>query len=136
KGCRVVGIAGGEDKCRWIKDELGFDAAINYKAGPVLKSLKEHCPDGIDINFENVGGEILDAVLSLINLRARISLCGMISQYNSTAPVPGPYNFINLLSKRARIEGFIVTDFMHRAPEAIIDLSKWYLEGKLKYRVD
>lgn len=136
KGCRVVGIAGSPEKCRWIVDELGFDAAIDYKAENVRESLKKTCPDGIDIYFENVGGEILDAVLSMINLHARISLCGMISQYNATKPVPGPYNFINILAKRARIEGFIVIDFMHRAPEAIAELSKWYAEGKLKYRVD
>src|SRR5512139_3804960 len=98
KGCRVIGITGNDEKCRWIKDELGFDAAINYKTEPVRASLKEHCPDGIDVHFENVGGEILDAALSLINLRARIVLCGLISQYNATRPAPGPYYFGNLLT--------------------------------------
>jgi NADPH-dependent curcumin reductase CurA len=136
RGCRVVGIAGSEEKCRWIKDELGFDAALNYKTEPVRASLKQHCPDGIDIHFENVGGEILDAALSWINLRARIVLCGLISQYNATKPVPGPYYFANILVKRARVEGFIVLDYMHRAQEAIRDLSQWYAEGRLRYRVD
>jgi NADPH-dependent curcumin reductase CurA len=126
KGCRVVGIAGGDEKCRWLTEELGFDAAINYKNESVAEALKRHCPDG----------EILDAVLSHINLRARIVLCGLISQYNATEPVPGPYNFVNILIKRARVEGFIVLDYLPRAQEAFADLSKWYLEGKLKYRVD
>jgi NADPH-dependent curcumin reductase len=136
KGCYVVGIAGSDEKCKWIVKELGFDAAINYKKEKVREALKQKCPNGIDIYFDNVGGEILDAVLSQINIGARISICGMISQYNATAPVPGPYNFINILTKRAHIQGFIVTDFMHRSKEAIADLSKWYQEGKLKYRID
>jgi NADPH-dependent curcumin reductase CurA len=136
KGCRVVGIAGGDEKCRWLTEELGFDAAINYKKESVDEALKRHCPDGIDVYFENVGGKILDAVLSHINLRARIVLCGLIAQYNATEPVPGPYNFVNILVKRARVEGFIVLDYLPRAQEAFADLGKWYLEGKLKYRVD
>ena len=136
KGCRVVGIAGSEEKCRWIKDELGFDAAINYKAELVRAALKKHCPDGIDVHFENVGGEILDAALSLINLHARIVLCGLISQYNATRPVPGPYYFNNVVTRRARIEGFIVLDYMHRAEEAARELSQWHAEGRLRYRVD
>ncbi|HKX28657.1 MAG TPA: NADP-dependent oxidoreductase, partial [Blastocatellia bacterium] len=136
KGCRVVGLAGSEEKCRWITEELGFDAAINYKQGKLRESLKKACPQGIDIYFENVGGEILEAVLSLINMKARISLCGMISQYNATAPPPGPSNLINILTKRARMEGFIVLDYHPRAMEAIDELSKWLLEGRLKYRVD
>lgn len=136
KGCRVVGIAGSEEKCRWLKDELGFDAAINYKTESVLESLQQHCPNGIDVYFENVGGEILDAVLCLINLRARIVLCGLISQYNATEPVPGPYNFINIINKRARLEGFLVLDYFNRAQEALADLGQWYAQGKIKYRVD
>jgi NADPH-dependent curcumin reductase CurA len=136
KGCRVVGIAGSEEKCRWIKDELGFDAAINYKTEPVRATLKRHCPDGIDVHFENVGGEILDAALSLINLHARIVLCGLISQYNATRPVPGPYYFGNVLTRRARIEGFIILDYMHRAQEAARELSQWHAEGRLRYRVE
>ena len=136
KGCRVVGIAGSDEKCKWIVDELGFDAAINYKAEDVREALKRTCPNGIDIYFDNVGGEILDAVLAMINLRARISVCGMISQYNATEPVPGPYNLINILTRRAKMEGFIVIDYLPRAQEAIPELIKWYMEGKLKYRVD
>ena len=136
KGCRVVGIAGGEEKCRWITDELGFDAAIDYKSESVLEGLKKHCPAGVDVYFENVGGKILDAVLAVINLKARIVLCGLISQYNAKEPVPGPYNFINLIVKRARVEGFLVSDYMNRAQEAMADLGKWLAEGKIKYRVD
>lgn len=136
KGCRVVGIAGSDEKCKWIKDELGFDEVINYKSEKVRDGLKRTCPNGISIYFENVGGETLDAVLALINQGARISVCGMISIYNATEPVPGPYNLINILVRRAKMQGFIVTDYMPRAQEAIVDLGKWFMEGKLKYRVD
>jgi NADPH-dependent curcumin reductase CurA len=103
KGCRVVGIAGTDEKCRWITDELGFDAAINYKTEPVHERLKTHCPNGIDVYFDNVGGEILDAVLSLINVKARVAVCGLISQYNAEEPIPGPYNFRSILTQRARV---------------------------------
>src|SRR5262245_41946113 len=136
KGCRVVGIAGSDDKCRWLTSDLGFDAAINYKTEDVLESLKRHCPNGIDVYFENVGGAILDAVLTLINLKARIPLCGLISQYNATDRVPGPYNFVNILVKRARVEGFIVLDYVNRSEEAFRELGRWLAEGKIKYRVD
>ncbi len=136
KGCRVVGIAGADDKCKWIVDELGFDAAINYKTENVAEALKKHCPNGIDIDFENVGGEIMDAVLAQINLRARIALCGLISGYNATTPVPGPYNFANILIQRARVEGFIVLDYAPRAMECMTELGKWLMEGKIKYRID
>jgi NADPH-dependent curcumin reductase CurA len=136
KGCRVVGIAGSDEKCRWITEELGFDQAINYKKEKIREALKRACPNGVDIYFDNVGGEILSAALGLINMRARISICGMISQYNATTPAPGPNNIINILTKRAKMEGFIVIDYMHRAHEAIPDLTKWYLEGRLKYRVE
>lgn len=136
KGCHVVGIAGSDEKCRWITDELGFDAAINYKEESVLDSLTKLCPDGIDVYFDNVGGEILEAVLNLININARLVICGMISQYNNTKPQPGPSNLSNLISKRALMEGFLVLDYMQRANEAIQDLGKWYSEGKLQYRID
>lgn len=136
KGCRVVGIAGADDKCKWIVDELGFDAAINYKTENVYEALKKHCPNGIDIDFENVGGEIMDAILAQINLRARIVLCGLISGYNATKPVPGPYNFANILVQRARIEGFIVLDYAPRAMECMTELGQWLKEGKIKYRID
>jgi NADPH-dependent curcumin reductase len=136
KGCRVVGLAGSDDKCKWIREELGFDAAINYRKGSVLENLKRECPKGIDIYFDNVGGEILDAALALINLRARIPLCGMISQYTATGPVSGPANLANLISRRARIEGFLVTDYLPRAAEAVQDMLRWMQEGRLKFRTD
>ncbi len=136
KGCRVVGIAGSDAKCQWLVDDLGFDAAINYKTEDVLAALRRHCPNGIDVDFENVGGEILDAVLSLLNLKARIVLCGLISQYNATEPVPGPYNFTQILMKRARLEGFIILDYAARFPEAITELGQWLSAGKIQYRVD
>ena len=135
-GCRVVGIAGSDAKCSWLTDELGFDAAINYKTERVARKLHKHCPDGIDVIFENVGGEILDAELMWINNFARVVICGLISVYNATEPVPGPYGFRSVLVRRARIEGFIIFDYMERAPEAIQQLSEWYAEGRLKYRVD
>ncbi len=135
-GCRVVGIAGSDEKCQWLTGELGFDAAINYKREPVLRRLRQHCPNGIDVYFENVGGEILDAVLALINERARIALCGLISQYNDAVPPPGPRFFGNVLIKRARIEGFIVLDYAARFPEAFAALGKWMSQGLLRYRTD
>jgi len=135
-GCRVVGIAGTDAKCVWLTEELGFDAAINYKTESVVRQLHRHCPDGIDVVFENVGGEILDAELTWINQRARIVICGLISGYNSTEPVPGPYAFPMILIQRARVEGFIVIDYMDRAGEAIQQMSQWYAEGRLKYKVD
>ncbi len=135
KGCRVVGLTGSDEKCRWIR-ELGFDAAIHYKTENVPESLKRHCPEGIDVYFDNVGGAILEAVLNLINLRARISVCGMISQYNAGDPLPGPSNLANLIMKRARMEGFLCTDYMNRAEEAFTALIGWSLAGKLQYRVD
>lgn len=136
KGCRVVGIAGSDEKCRWVTEELGFDTCINYKTGNILEQLRAACPNGIDVDFENVGGEILDAVLTLINQNARISLCGLISTYNAADPVPGPYMFRNILMKRARVEGFIITDFLSRFPEAIQSLAGWMMEGRLKYKTD
>ncbi len=135
KGCRVVGVAGSEEKCRWITETLGFDAAINYKTESVSERLKFFCPKGIDIYFDNVGGSTLDSVLTLINVNARIVVCGLISQYNAEEPVPGPYQFRNILTQRARVEGFVVLDYMDRVLEAINDLGKWYAQGKIQYRV-
>jgi NADPH-dependent curcumin reductase CurA len=135
KGCRVVGIAGSDEKCRWITETLGFDAAINYKTEHVRDQLKTHCPDGIDVYFDNVGGTILDTVLSLINVKARIAICGLISQYNAQEPVPGPYYFSNVLARRARIQGFLFGDYLDRMQEAFADLSKWLAQGKIQYRV-
>lgn len=136
QGCRVVGIAGSADKCAWIRDELGFDAAIDYRTENVGKMLGVHCPDGIDVYFDNVGGAILDAVLARINLRARIPLCGLISSYNATERTPGPYNYANILMKRARVEGFIILDYAPRFGEAVAKLGQWLAEGRLRYRLD
>ena len=136
KGCRVVGIAGSDDKCRYVVKDLGFDACINYKTEDVTKALKRECPQGIDVDFENAGGAILDAVLANINLKARIALCGLISQYNATGPVPGPYNFTNLLMKRARVEGFIILDYFPRFDEFAMQMGQWLMAGKIKDRVD
>ena len=136
RGLRVVGIAGSDDKCRRLVEELGADAAVNYKTENVRQALRSHCPDGIDIVFENVGGEILDASLAQINLGARVALCGLISQYNATAPVPGPYYFGNLIVKRARIQGFLVSDYYPRVAEALPQMVQWYRDGRLRYELD
>jgi NADPH-dependent curcumin reductase CurA len=132
KGCRVVGIAGSDEKCRHLVKDFGFDACINYKKENIRAALKRECPNGIDVDFENAGGEILEAVLEQINLKARIVLCGMISMYNDKEPKPGP-NLTNILMKRARIEGFIIIDYFPRLGEFIADMSKWVAEGKIKY---
>ncbi|WP_288038222.1 NADP-dependent oxidoreductase [Acidiphilium sp.] len=136
QGCRVVGIAGREDKCRYIVDELGFDAAIDYKTESVPDRLRETCPNGIDVYFDNVGGQILDDCLARINLRARIVICGAISQYNSTTPVRGPANYLSLLVNRARMQGMIVFDWADRYPEGMRAMAGWLKEGKLKSRED
>jgi NADPH-dependent curcumin reductase CurA len=136
QGMRVVGIAGSDEKCAWLTGELGFDAAVNYKKAPIFAPLRRACPDGVDVYFDNVGGETLDTVLSLVNLRARIVVCGLISQYNATAVHPGPKNLPNLLVKRARMEGFIVLDHLADAERATADLVRWHLAGKLRYRLD
>ncbi len=136
KGCRVVGLAGSDEKCRHVVKDFGFDACINYKKEDLTKALKRECPNGIDVDFENAGGAILDAVLANINLKARVVLCGLISQYNATDAVPGPYNFANVLMKRARIEGFIIIDYMPRFAEFAMQMAQWLMEGKIKDRVD
>ncbi len=136
KGCRVVGIAGGPEKCAWLTEEAGFDAAIDYKNQNVNEQIGETCPDRVDIYFDNVGGDILEAALNHINMKARVVLCGGISGYNATAPVPGPANIMNLVVMRARMEGFIVLDYMPRAGEAIQELLGWIQSGELKYQVD
>ncbi len=135
-GCRVVGIAGSDAKCAWLTDDLGIDAAVNYKTQSVARKLRTHCPDGIDVIFENVGGEILDAELMWINNFARVVICGLISRYNATDPVPGPSAFPMVLIRRARVEGFIVTDYLDRAAEAIRQLGEWHAEGRLTFKVD
>ncbi len=136
KGCRVVGIAGGPDKCDFVVKELGFDACIDYKSGSVKDGLKQHCPKGVDVYFDNVGGDILDAVLTRINRKARIVICGAISQYNNTTPVQGPANYLSLLVNRARMEGIVVFDWADRYGEGIKQIAQWMQEGKFKSRED
>jgi NADPH-dependent curcumin reductase len=136
KGCRVVGIAGGAAKCEWVVKELGFDACIDYKAGEVKDGLKQHCPDGVDIYFDNVGGEILDAVLARLARKARIVICGAISQYNNTTAVQGPKNYLSLLVNRARMEGIVVFDYADRYPVAVKEMAGWLKEGRMKSRED
>ena len=136
KGCRVVGIAGGAAKCDWVVKELGFDACIDYKAGSVREGLKTHCPKGVDIYFDNVGGEILDHVLARLAPKARIVICGAISQYNNTAPMQGPKNYMSLLVNRARMEGFVIFDYTERFPQAIAELAGYLKDGRLKSKED
>ena len=136
KGCRVVGIAGGKEKCDFVVNELGFDACIDYKNGSVREGLKQHCPKGVDIYFDNVGGDILDDVLTRINMKARIIICGAISQYNNTTPVKGPANYLSLLVNRARMEGMVVFDYADRYHLAVADIAKWIKEGSFKTRED
>jgi NADPH-dependent curcumin reductase CurA len=135
KGCRVVGIAGSQEKCRWITESLGFDAAINYRTEDVADALRRHCPDGIDIYFENVGGKILEAVLDRMNNFGRIPACGMISGYAAASPQPGPSNLFQIVVKRIRMQGFIVMDLLHREPEAVPEILQWYASGRLRYRL-
>ena len=136
KGCRVVGIAGGAAKCEWVVKELGFDACIDYKAGDVKAGLKEHCPKGVDIYFDNVGGEILDAVLARLAMKARIIICGAISQYNNTTPVQGPKNYLSLLVHRARMEGIVVFDYTARFPIAVAEMAGYLKDGRMKSKED
>jgi NADPH-dependent curcumin reductase CurA len=136
KGCRVVGIAGGPDKCRFLTEELGFDAAIDYKAEDVKKGLKANCPKGIDVYFDNVGGDILDAALTQLARHARIVVCGAISQYNNTTPVKGPSNYLSLLVNRASMTGMVVFDYAARYGDAAREMAGWMQEGKLKAPVD
>jgi len=136
KGCRAVGIAGGQAKCDWVVDELGFDACIDYKGGSVRDGLKQHCPDGVDVYFDNVGGEILDHVLARLARKARIVICGAISQYNNTAPVQGPKNYLSLLVSRARMEGMVVFDYADRYPTAVAELAGLLKAGRMKSKED
>jgi hypothetical protein len=136
KGCKVVGIAGGPDKCRMAVDEFGYDACVDYKAEDVRKRLRDLCPNGIDVYFDNVGGDILDAALANLARGARVVICGAISQYNTTTGMKGPSNYMSLLVNRARMEGFIVFDFAARYGEAAKAMARWIAEGKLKHRED
>ena len=136
KGCRVVGIAGGTAKCDFVVKELGFDACIDYRAGDVRDGLKKSCPAGVDVYFDNVGGEILDSVLTRLNKKARVVICGAISQYNSTTAVKGPANYLSLLVNRARMEGIVVFDYADRYPEGIAQIAEWMKQGKFVSRED
>ena len=136
-GCRVVGTAGGQDKCDWLVRDLGFDAAVDYKAGGVYRALRAVCPNGIDVYFDNTGGPVLDAALSLMNLRGRIVCCGNVSQYDVEKPAPGPMAVPGLVvTKRLRLEGFVVMDFFDQRAEAEARLARWVEEGKIKAIVD
>jgi NADPH-dependent curcumin reductase len=135
KGCRAVGIAGSKDKCRHVVEDLGFDASVSYKEGDLLAALGTACPQGIDVYFENVGGDVLRAVLSLINPNARIPLCGLISQYNAVELPSGP-NLAPLLWNRVLVKGFIVSDHGERMPDFLADATRWVTDGTLRYRED
>ena len=132
KGARVIGMAGSDDKCNWLVDELGFDAAINYKTQDVGEALDQLCPNGINIYFDNVGGEILDLCLARIADNARVVICGGISRYNKSGPIPGPVNYFNLVYRRARMEGFIVLDYIKQFPAARQEMRQWMNDGLLK----
>lgn len=136
KGCRVVGIAGGPDKCRWLKEVARFDEVIDYKHENVDQRIGELCPHKVDVFFDNVGGSILEAALNHINMRARVVLCGGISAYNATSPQPGPVNLMNLVIMRARMEGFIVIDYMDRTHIAVPELLQWIGSGELVHEED
>ena len=134
RGCRVIGIAGGADKCRWLVEDCGFDAAIDYKNEDVGAALDRLCPDGIDCNFENVGGKIMNAVISRMNNFGRVALCGMISTYNLDTPAPGLDDFAKILMRRLMIKGFIIIDYLPRAGEAIAELAPMVMSGQLKWK--
>jgi NADPH-dependent curcumin reductase CurA len=137
KGCRVVGIAGGADKCHWLTSDLGFDAAVDYKGSAVFKALKAAAPNGIDVYFDNVGGDILEACLPQMNLRGRIACCGAISQYDGAPSAHGPRGVPGLIVvKRLTMQGFIVMDFMDQRDQALADLQSWVRSGKLKVQED
>jgi NADPH-dependent curcumin reductase CurA len=135
-GLTVVGIAGGAEKCAYLREALGADAAIDYKAGDISAQLRQHCPDGVDIYFDNVGGDILDAVLKRLRRHARIVLCGGISQYNAGADARGPANYLSLIAARGRMEGFVVIDYLHRAEEAITAMTPFVQAGRMTSKLD
>ncbi|MEJ2113847.1 MAG: NADP-dependent oxidoreductase [Flavobacteriaceae bacterium] len=136
KGCKVVGIAGGKEKCQYLIDDLGFDEAIDYKSDNVIKELKLKCPDGIDVYFDNVGGEILEYALAILRMHARIVICGAISQYNSTSRMKGPSNYMSLLVNRATMQGMVVFDYAKDYGKAALEMSQWIKEGNLKSKED
>jgi NADPH-dependent curcumin reductase CurA len=134
KGCRAIGIAGGEEKCRWLVEDLGFDAAIDYKAADLREQLKAQAPNGIDVFFDNVGGEALEAALARLARGARVVLCGAVSQYNATTAMRGPANYMQLLVARASMTGFVIFDYAHRYAEGVVQLAKWLGSGELRSR--
>lgn len=134
KGCRVIGIAGGAEKCAYLRDELGLDAAIDYRQGAVAAALVQAAPEGIDVYFDAVGGETLDAVLLQLNRHARIIACGAISQYENIENAAGPANYMQVVTQSAMIKGFTMRDYMHRIKEAFVDLLTWEHEGKIRFR--
>jgi len=137
KGCRVVGTAGTDEKCRWLTEELGFDAAVNYKTAERLSTaIKAACPDGVDVYFDNVGGPLLDVALTRLNRKARVVICGAISLYNATSRPKGPSNYMALLVKRARMEGFVVFDYVRQYGEAVAAMNGWIEEGRIQVRYD
>jgi len=136
KGCTVVGIAGGADKCRYLTEELGFDGAIDYKNEDVRARLKEACPKGVDVYFDNVGGEILDIVLTKLRMHARIVICGAISQYNNKRAIKGPSNYLSLLVNRATMQGMVVFDYAKDYGKAAQEMGQWMAQGKLKSKED
>lgn len=135
KGCRVIGIAGGAPKCAYVKNDLGFDGAIDYKRENMDEALREHCPNGVDVYFDNVGGEILEAALTHLAMNGRVVLCGAISQYNETE-IRGPRNYLRLLVQRGRMEGFIFTDYVKQFKTAVPEMGGWFAEGKIKAQED
>lgn len=136
KGCRAVGIAGGAEKCAWVQGELGFDAAVDYRSEDVGEALARHCPEGIDVYFDNVGGEILDAALLSLARGARVIICGAISQYNAVGPMRGPSNYLSLLVNHASMTGFVVSDYISRYAEGAAEMAGWVAEGKIITRED
>ena len=136
KGCRVIGIAGGPEKCAWLTEKAGFDAAVDYKSENLQKRLRELCPGGIDIFFDNVGGETLETVIGLIAQNARIVMCGGISGYNEKEPPPGPRNLMNLIIMRGRMQGFIVLDYVDRFADGVKELAGWVSRGEILYLED
>jgi len=136
KGARVIGIAGGPDKCAWLKEVAGLDAVIDYKNENIGEALDKHCPKGINVYFDNVGGEILNECLARLALNARIAVCGAIASYNDETPPPGPSNYMNLVIMRSKMEGFLVLDYLDRFGEAAMQLGQWVMSGDIKFQVD
>ncbi|WGK63223.1 NADP-dependent oxidoreductase [Halopseudomonas sp. SMJS2] len=135
QGCRAVGIAGTAEKCRWLVEELGFDAAINYRTeSDLVAAIGNACPQGVDVYFDNVGGEVLDATLLNLNKDARIIFCGAISSYNSTGPVPGPFNYWQILARSATLKGYLVSDHLDQFPQGIAQMREWVGEGRIQFK--